>query len=249
MSTQAHDIEEDLSRFQVSDAATIHSILEGMLDRRVFIAMTIPREGGSQFMSMLAGVDGRAILFDAPSDPALTGAVLRRGQLNASAQDGGVQVQFRLEGVRTTEQGGRQYLYCPLPADMYRIQRRNTYRVPVPLRDPVVCEVVFPHAVGGAAVTREFRVFDLSIGGLTLLLPDDAPDLPIDTRLEHCALRLPDTDPIEITLVVRNSFPLLTRNDNIRKRIGCEFADLRGSAENRVQRYVFKVERSLRAKT
>ena len=130
----------------------------------------------------------------------------------------------------------------------YRIQRRNAYRVPVPVHDEVTCDVVFSDQLG-KPITRRLRVFDLSIGGLTLLMPLDIPELPTDTALSVCTLRLPDTEPMNVQLIVRNSFALPTRNDNIRRRVGCEFAELPGSAENRLQRYIFEIERKLRSKS
>lgn len=246
MNTQAQE-PEDISRFLVDNAELIRGIFDGMLERRVFISLSIPHEEGSQFMSMLSSVDGRTITFDLPADPSLTGQVLRHAKLNASAQDGGVQVQFRLSEVSLGEQNGRKCFACALPADLYRIQRRNAYRVPVPVHDEVICDVVFSDPTG-KPITRKLRVFDLSISGLTLLMPLDIPELPIDTQLSVCTLRLPDTDPMDVQLIVRNSFALPTRNDNIRRRVGCEFVELPGNAENRLQRYIFKIERILRAK-
>ena len=247
MNTPEQDT-EDISRFLVDNAELIRSIFDGMMERRVFIALSIPHEEGSQFMSMLASVEGNTICFDLPADPALTGQVLRHGKLNASAQDGGVQVQFRLSDVRLRDQDGRSCFACPLPADLYRIQRRNAYRVPVPVHDEVTCDVVFSDQLG-KPITRRLRVFDLSIGGLTLLMPLDIPELPTDTALSVCTLRLPDTEPMNVQLIVRNSFALPTHNDNIRRRVGCEFAELPGSAENRLQRYIFEIERKLRSKS
>lgn len=247
MNTQAQD-PEDISRFLVDNAELIRGIFDGMLERRVFIALSIPHEEGSQFMSMLSSIEGRTITFDLPADPALTGQVLRHGKLNASAQDGGVQVQFRLSEIQRSEYDGRACFTCALPADLYRIQRRNAYRVPVPLHDEVTCDVVFSDR-SGKPVTRRLRVFDLSISGLTLLMPLDIPELPTDTVLSTCTLRMPDTEPLNVQLIVRNSFALPTRNDNIRRRVGCEFAELPGSVENRLQRYIFKIERILRSKS
>ncbi|MBQ5459285.1 MAG: flagellar brake protein, partial [Rhodocyclaceae bacterium] len=99
MNTPEQDT-EDISRFLVDNAELIRGIFDGMLERRVFIALSIPHVEGSLFMSMLSSIEGRTITFDLPADPALTGQVLRHGKLNASAQDGGVQVQFRLSEIQ-----------------------------------------------------------------------------------------------------------------------------------------------------
>ena len=61
-------------------------------------------------------------------------------------------------------------------------------------------------------------------------------------------LSLPDGDPIELTLEVRNITRQTQRNGTELLRVGLRFADMPRTAEARIQRYIFNTERERNAK-
>ena len=65
----------------------------------------------------------------------------------------------------------------------------------------------------------------------------------IGSTLPDCRLNLPDGDPIELTLEVRNITRQTQRNGIETLRIGLRFAELPRTAETRIQRYIFNTER------
>ena len=91
---------------------------------------------------------------------------------------------------------------------------------------------------------REFWSLPLVVNQHTLI-PRPETETLVEWALE---LRLPDTAPIPARLVVRNLFRITRRGGAEVLRAGCEFADLPRGAEDVIQRYILRVERTRNAR-
>ena len=92
------------------------------------------------------------------------------------------------------------------------------------------------------------RVIDIGAGGVAVVVPAAAAEFVIGGVLPACRLALPDGDPIELDLEVRNLNRQTQRNGTEQLRVGLRFAALPRTADTRIQRYIFKTERELNAK-
>ena len=91
-------------------------------------------------------------------------------------------------------------------------------------------------------------VIDIGGGGIAVTVVPTAAELVIGSTLPECRLSLPDGDPIELTLEVRNITRQTQRNGTELLRVGLRFADMPRTAEARIQRYIFNTERERNAK-
>src|SRR5699024_10981172 len=98
---------------------------------------------------------------------------------------------------QTIMHDGRQALQFPFPHALRRIQRRDHFRVDIPVSAPLWCQVP-----ASEKTTETLRVKDISAGGLALFDPETLVDAGVGSRLEACTLELPDIGTITFTLTV-----------------------------------------------
>src|SRR3569623_1406158 len=98
---------------------------------------------------------------------------------------------------------GGKALRMDLPETMIRLQRREYYRMPTPVSNPVRVVIPMPEEMGGG--TQSFPLADISCGGIAIL--DNKLQLgnTIGLNFENCRLELPEIGPVTTTLQVRNS--------------------------------------------
>ena len=130
---------------------------------------------------------------------------------------------------------------------MLRLQRREFFRLKVPLAHEVSC-VLAAEDLARKPVQVSARVIDIGGGGIAVTVAPTAAELVIGSTLPECRLSLPDGDPIALALDVRIFTRQTQRNGLEQLRIGLRFAALPPNAETRIQRYIFNTERELNAK-
>ena len=128
-----------------------------------------------------------------------------------------------------------------------RLQRREFYRLQVPLAHALSC-LLRAEDLARKPVEVSARVIDIGAGGVAVMVPAGAAEFVIGGVLPACRLALPDGDPIELDLEVRNLNRQTQRNGTEQLRVGLRFAALPRTADTRIQRYIFKTERELNAK-
>lgn len=150
----------------------------------------------------------------------------------------GVKVQFdaRLAGADPT--GGQCLLRGAPPLAVYRLQRRDAYRV------PVMSTVGEMHCVLRRLPGEEFsvRIIDLSARGLSFVWPDTVRPA-IGTVWEHARIEFAGRPPLPCTLVARR----IDAGDDGTNRVACEFGPLPPEVERAVQVLVNHLQRIMHA--
>lgn len=187
--------------------------------------------------------DAQAVLIDSGSNAALNERLLGGQNLHLVSSQDGVKVEFDVVRVEATSYEGRLAFRVPFPESLIKLQRREFYRLPAPLLNPLKCQIPTPS--GGMADTV---VGDISLGGVSLMGEHPEVQLQLGTVFENCRIMLPEVGVIQATLMVRNSFPVTLRNGSVIKRTGCAFVNLPSSQQAMIQRYIIRLERDRRAK-
>ncbi len=154
----------------------------------------------------------------------------------------GVAVRFSLSGLSRAKFQGREVFAAPLPESVLRLQRREFFRVHVPLMNPVTCRIPCPD--GG---TLTLNVSDISVGGIGLIDPTFRIEPIPTTVLEQCYLTIPDFDSFNVDLEIRSAHRLRQRDGNEVNRIGCRYAHLAPDKLVIIQRYINKLQIEQRA--
>ncbi|MGB7595898.1 MAG: PilZ domain-containing protein, partial [Erysipelotrichaceae bacterium] len=133
------------------------------------------------------------------------------------------------------------------PADLLRLQRREFFRLTMPITRPLKCQIPISEGEDGNEFVVDLNVVDISGGGLAIALPEGL-DFAIDKEFKGCRIELPEVGMLVTTLKVRNQFEITLRSGGRVRRAGCEFIKLPGPMLTLVQRYIIKVERERKAR-
>lgn len=148
-----------------------------------------------------------------------------------------VKIQFSVDGIRAVTHQGYPTFYLPLPARLYRLQRREHYRIAIPLSERLRCVIPIQ-----ARNRVEVPVMDISGGGVKLSWAGGNIEFVPGQTYDDCQIDLPEVGKINITLIVKTIVSIPTKHGPITKGVGCEFKDLDTATGTLLQRYVTKMQ-------
>jgi c-di-GMP-binding flagellar brake protein YcgR len=239
-----HVDSSDDGKYRIASRVEIVAILRDLLKASELVTAYF-NEGRDFVVTAVLQVDaerGFAVL-DSGANTQQNERLLASGQLNATASQHGVRIQFRAGPIQLVTFDGRPAFRVPIPDSLVKLQRREYYRMPTPLTRPVKCEL--PAAEGERA---HVVIADISVGGVCLMGQPEGVNLQLGQTLPGCRILLPDTGTVTTNLVVRNSYTVTLKNGTAARRTGCEFVRLGAQQEAMVQRYIMKLDRERRGK-
>ncbi|MFN3984563.1 MAG: flagellar brake protein [Rhodocyclaceae bacterium] len=237
---------EKFPNYVVRDKRSILQLIRNLENKRALLSVYV-NPSVSFVSAVLAVTPGEdELILDASPDQALKERSLGADRLTCVTRLEGIRVQFTVAHPGAFPYDGMEALKCTMPEAVLRLQRRECYRLPVPVSHPVLCRISRPQP-DGTVKTQEFRALDISNGGLALVASPGEIEVSAGMLLEQCVLALPEFEPAPVKLKVRNQFHVETRAGVRNLRFGCEFVDLPSKLAANIQRYIFKVERDRRA--
>ena len=239
---------DDEAKYVLRDAREILAVLRNLVGARALVSARLA-PGNESVLSTLVEVaeDGSSLLLDGSADALQNQRMEHADALDCVTQLDKVRIQFLLRGQRLVEDGGSPGFRAAPPDALLRLQRREFYRLQTPISEAVSCTLALPR-VDGSRREAELRILDISGGGVAIAVPPVGVQFEPGTEFPDSLLRLPDTAPIPARLVVRNLFRITRRGGAEVLRAGCEFADLPRGAEDAIQRYILRVERTRNAR-
>jgi len=234
--------EVDVSRFRVRHGPEIERVLHAVQASKSLV--TLERGDGKEFLvTTLVGIDGRRREFSlaASADAGLNARLLASERLQLTTMEDQVRVQFNAQGGREERVAGETLFVFPVPADILYFQRREYYRLPTSLVNPVLCHI----PVGNESVEAVF--LDISLGGGMLSLKS-GPGLTDGTLYTDCRLSLilPGSEPLPVSLIALKTFTVPLQNGQFSHRACCQFYKLPRGIEDAIQRFILQVERERR---
>lgn len=228
----------DLERFRTESRSEIVRVLRDL--RRSGDFVTAYFDGGRAFLlTTVLEVDDKSdrVLLDEGPDADDNARLREAGRALFVANHHGVRVQFRgdqVEGVRL--QDGPAFV-MPVPKSLVRVQRREFYRLDIPVAHSVRCRF---HREDGTPM--EIDVLDLSLGGIGVLESEEMQYWEPGTVIHGCRLDLPDHGTVETDIEVRNHMEIERGSGHRIQRAGCRFLHLDAATSARIQRYIHGVE-------
>lgn len=167
-----------------------------------------------------------------------------------------VKVQFVVNAATRVTYDGEPALFLPIPTSLYRFQRREYFRLSLPPNEHLRCTINIgkssaKNAQGDDATALAMSVVDIEVpaadisgGGIGLICMEDEFDFEPGITYTDCRIDLPDAEPIQVTIVVKNIIPLYKNKfGKTLKRIGCEFVDIDGQTSGKLQRFITNKQR------
>ncbi|WP_027468332.1 flagellar brake protein [Deefgea rivuli] len=228
---------KDPSPYLVSNADEIEYTLNRLAKKPELACLYADQQRHLFVLSALLAVNPETILFDYGPDQDLNRRLLSANSICCVAHLSSVHYQFDFNAISTIIFNNKPAFQCPRPQQILRLQRRDFYRLSVPLSTPLSC--LIPLNNGDA----EISISDISLGGMGLL--GYFPDISLDVGsiLKNCRIELPLIGVITADVEVCTSSEQLLKNGIRTLRSGCRFINLSGSGQTLLQRYINQVDR------
>lgn len=228
---------EAIAEFRLDGPVAIRALLRELIAKRALIALYASQDHHEFVVTQILDVGERHLDLDFITDDARRQAVLSGGGAIVIGFLDQIKIQFRVDAPAAVRVAGAPALRCPLPGVVYRIQRRDAYRVR-PLRsEPALCYVR-----DGSGGEVALRVIDFSAGGLALALPPGSRLPAAGETWAHCRIEVGDRPPIPCNLVVRHVSETLLAEGGAH-RAGCEYQHMAPETARALQMLVMNIEK------
>lgn len=229
-------------RYRLWSRAEIVALLRDLMERR---SLVTAGGDGASFVTAIIGVNPEfeELLLDWGGDHRVTERVLRSPRVAFETTLDHIRIRFVAEHGEAVTVGDAPAFRVRIPASVTRLQRRESYRLRMPLSVKATCEV--PALAPAGKPAPALRLHDLSETGIAITgLPKGCAVRPGD-RLDRCRLRLLDHDALLVDLEVVH----VVVADGVPARFGARFVALSGYDAAAIRRFITRVERDLRSRT
>lgn len=220
---------------QITDPTRVACLLERLAKQHSLLAVLIPGHQ-EQYTTSIVGLDGPYVLLDELLPATGHRRLLEVGALQVTGKLDGIDFRFiaMLDGVDQQDNMTTYRVHLPTRLD-YR-QRRMDYRAHIPIAQ--ILRVIIDK---GNEKMVEGELYDLSLGGVGMVLPGEAPALR-PRRWYDCAVEMPDESWLycRIELCHARTIPAHERH-----LIGARFEQLSTVQSQLVGRCIGMLEREL----
>ena len=181
------------------------------------------------------------VALDIGPTESLNAQLLAANRIIFKADLDGVNCQFNADSITRAKFQGEPVFAIPIPESILWVQRRDFFRVRIPLGIPAYCEV---KQEDGSY--RKYKVLDISAGGIAL--HDEYNDLKLETGvvLSACKLELPEHGHDQVNLEISNIVSYKQGDREAGRKFGCAFINLGMSFAATIQRYINAIESARR---
>lgn len=234
----------DDSQYRVDSDVEVAYILRGLMKSATPITAYFNK--GREFVVtavLYVSAERRHVILDSGASAEANARMLQDSHVRFVSNQDGVRIQFESSQIESVMFEGKPAFKIGLPVNLTKYQRREYYRLPTPVANPVICEIPREDAE-----PKGLMVSDISLGGLCLVGELAQVSPPLGTVLRGCRVPLPDIGTLRVDLAIRNTYLITLKNGMSSRRTGCQFVNLGPSQEAMVQRYIIRQERDRRAK-
>jgi len=241
MDTLPMPLGSGLDDFRITAPFEISATLKRLADGNVHVGLNAPN--GSSIVATVWAVDAaRGVLsFGLPPHERQLDNVVECDEAVAVGYLDSVKVQFDLDKLVLVRDRQNVALKTSFPRELYRFQRRSSFRVRPPLRTSPVASFRHPMIPD---MRLDLRVLDVSIGGCALFLPDDVPPLDPGVLMNGVVIDLDADTCIHTGLRLQHVTSLNGEGGGV--RLGCEMAGAGHEGLRALQRYIDQTQKRRR---
>lgn len=223
------------SKYLIRSAMEIQLTLQAIAKNRTPVLMYYEHE--QHFLrSILLCANDKGIWLDVSKSDADNNALVRSDEVILVTMHQGAKVQFACPAVIIATYAANPAYYFPLPTEIFRVQRREYFRLSTTADAPLSC--VVPPKEGHSESVSEVTIMDISVGGIALMCRESSVNLQEGQLYEDCRIDLPGVGTLVATVMVKNLFDVTTPAGKIIKHAGCEFVQMDGKMTMLLQRYI-----------
>lgn len=238
------DGREDLGQYYLETRTEVVQILRSLNDHADSLAVYFD-QGRNFILTALLEVrpNQETFVFDLGSSNEMNTRLLASEKLIFVGIQDGIRVQWSTGPAAKTQYGGSDAFVAWLPQTVLRLQRRDYFRVTLPLAMAARCHI--PDAGTGK---EGLLIHDISVGGLCVIANDVLSKAQVLDLFERCTITVgEELGELEESLEVRHITPVSLRGGKNQVRVGLRFYGITPSDQARIQRFLVKIEQAKRA--
>jgi c-di-GMP-binding flagellar brake protein YcgR len=227
--------------FRIQQPREIAALMKQLADSLVPVSLSGPEAIG--YTTMIWTVDSaqHRISFSADPDSPQLQRLIEGEEATCVAYLDAVKLQFDVHHLMLVRGAMHCALQADMPGEMYRFQRRDSYRVRTYDRGSPTAQLRHP-SIPEMALT--LRVLDVSIGGCALLLPDDVPPIAPGLEIRAVHVELDADARFDADLMLHHVTAIHSPSRGA--RLGCEFMHVEPKTERLLQRYIDQTQKRRR---
>jgi len=229
-----------LAEFRVTDPAEVRALLRSLMDQT--IPVNLSASDGSSYTSTLWTIDAAQgkLSFTADMLSPAVHSLVEADEAVAVGYLDRIKLQFEVDDLVLVQGQRACVLQARLPRELFRFQRRNSFRVRTLDRTQPTASFRHPAIPD---MSLGLRVLDVSVGGCALLLPKNLPDLSPGVIIRGVRIGLDEDTQFDCALMLHHVTSL--GGEQAAVRLGCEFVNL-GPNERMLQRYIDNTQKRRR---
>ena len=237
-------IEEDLEEYTTKSPREVMYNLRQLIQAGERISV-IFADGRESFLTILLDIDEDTglLYFDWGGTEDTVRKFLQSERNFFVCNPGGIRNQFMVGKVWEVQFERRRSFAARLPQRFMRLQRREFFRLTLPITLRPQCTVQSVQH----PTPLKLSIVDIGIGGVGFEAPHTFLSFSAGEILSSVAISLGTSGRINAELNVRYSAQL-TRGGRDTVRMGCQFVSLNGHQEHELQRFLTHVQRELKAR-
>ena len=231
----------NLDDYRITSAVEISTLLKRLVDSGVALNLSTP--SGAALSSTLWAMDTQraALTFSADANAPQLQALVESNAAMVVGYLDSIKVNFDVRGMMLVHNGKATAISCGMPAEIFRFQRRDCFRVRPLLRSEPLARFRHPEHPDRQL---SLRVLDVSIGGCALLLPHDVPTLEPGVLLGSVELDLDADTHIVVPLHLHHLSSMAVEGHGL--KLGCEFHKASNESLRVLQRYIDQTQKKRR---
>ncbi|MFL6673481.1 MAG: flagellar brake protein [Massilia sp.] len=238
---------ENWHDYEVESRREIIALLRQISEKHQLIRMLVHGEADVCVTSILqVDPDSNSLILDRSVNREQNERIVKARRMTCETSLDKIRILFAADNLRESAFDGGTALRADIPPTLIRLQRREYYRMPTPVSNPVRALIPMPPELGGG--TSAFPLADISCGGIAILDNKLQLDNTVGQTFTNCRIDLPEVGPVTTTLQIRNSLDLTMLNNKTNRRLGCQFVDISRGNLAAVQRYITRLERERNAR-
>lgn len=232
---------DGLAEFRVTAPGELRALLKQLMDD--VVPLNLSASDGSAYTTSLWTIDPNAgrISFTADTMAPAVHDIVEADECVAVAYLDRIKVQFDVSDLVLVQGHKASVLQCRFPREVFRFQRRNTYRVRTIERTSPTASFRHP---GIPDMRLDLRVLDVSIGGCALLQPGNVPALQPGAVIKGVRLSLDAETQVDAALMLHHVTSTGAENGSV--RLGCEIVGLAPTAQRALQVYIDQTQKRRR---
>lgn len=238
------------SDYLVKNPKLVIGLLTDVINKKSILTAYFGEDNAS-FLTTIVDLDPKKKLLALDYGPKdyLNQALLTSNKVLFRTEMDGVKMSFAGKSIKSGKYDGSSVFLMPIPEAVFWMQRRQFYRIKVPISHNCHCKLYFLNSSTEQIENYQFKLLDLSATGFSFY--NDNPKLrdrllPEETTLD-CHLSLHDGHHGSVSVVIKNNTDVRQGNSTVMlQRVGCQIVEITSLLETHIQRYMQEIELQIR---